>query len=338
MDILTQGLLGGVLAQTVAHKSETRLASFIGVFAGLLADADILIRSADDPLLNIEYHRHFSHSLLFIPLGAAIALILLWPFVHRHISTPRLYLFCLLGYSLSGVLDAGTSYGTHLLWPFTDSRTAWNIISIIDPIFTLILLVSFISGLKLKLRRTAVIGLAVASAYMLLGFMQLQRATYHINELILSRGHSVEQHVVKPSLANNILWRSVYIHNEKIYVDAVRVSLLGKVDLYEGRSVKQFTLSKVFPDLDINSTLYKDIKRFVSFSNGFVAFKPDHDDVLGDLRYSMLPISIKPLWGIVINTEHPGVHADYRFYRENNECVRKTFINMLVAEQNVGEC
>ena len=45
----------------------------VGLAAGLLADADVLISSANDPLLNIEYHRHFSHSLFFIPIGAAIA-------------------------------------------------------------------------------------------------------------------------------------------------------------------------------------------------------------------------------------------------------------------------
>lgn len=77
MDLLTQGLLGGVLAQSVARKEEKKLATLVGIAAGLLADADVLISSSSDPLLNIEYHRHFTHSLLFIPFGAAIALALL---------------------------------------------------------------------------------------------------------------------------------------------------------------------------------------------------------------------------------------------------------------------
>ena len=69
MDILTQGLVGGVLAQSLARKNERKIATLVGVVAGLLADADILIRSSSDPLLNIEYHRHFTHSLVFIPVG-----------------------------------------------------------------------------------------------------------------------------------------------------------------------------------------------------------------------------------------------------------------------------
>ena len=106
MDILTQSLLGGVLAQSVARTQEKKPATLAGAVAGLLADADILIRSADDPLLTIEYHRHFTHSLLFIPFGAAIACLLLWPLLRRRLAVPRLYLFCLAGFSLSGVLDA----------------------------------------------------------------------------------------------------------------------------------------------------------------------------------------------------------------------------------------
>ena len=73
MDVITQGLLGGVVAQSVADRNEKKRATLIGVFSGLLADADILIRSSDDPLLNIEFHRHFTHSLFFVPFGAAVS-------------------------------------------------------------------------------------------------------------------------------------------------------------------------------------------------------------------------------------------------------------------------
>ena len=146
MDILTQGLLGGVLAQAVCRDEEKKTASVAGLAAGLLADADVLIRSASDPLLSIEYHRHFSHALIFIPVGAALATLLLWPLLRKRCEWRRLYLFCLAGYSASGLLDACTSYGTHLFWPFSDERVAFNIISIVDPLFTLILLGSLLLG------------------------------------------------------------------------------------------------------------------------------------------------------------------------------------------------
>src|SRR5690242_17240343 len=127
MDLLTQGLLGASLAQSGTRQNETRLATGVGFFAGLLADADILIQSVNDPLLTVEFHRHFTHSIFFVPFGSLIAALILWPFLRKRLSFSRLYLFCFLGYSLSGVLDALTSYGTHLFWPVSEERVALNI-------------------------------------------------------------------------------------------------------------------------------------------------------------------------------------------------------------------
>ncbi len=338
MDIITQGLLGGVLAQSVADEHEKKRASFIGVFAGLLADADFFIRSADDPLLNLEYHRHFSHALIFVPVGAAIATLLLWPFMRHQITTARLYIFCLLGYSMSGVLDASTSYGTHLFWPFSDERIAWNLIAIIDPVFSLILLVTFMLGLWFKLKRVAYVGLLLAASYMSLGYVQQQRATNLAEELISSRQHTAVKYVVKPTMANNMLWRSVYNHDGRIYVDAIRVSFFAENTIYEGESVKQFKLDSDLPGLAADSTLYSDIQRFTIFSDGYVAFDPEQDTVIGDMRYSMLANSTKPLWGIVINDKAPEQHADYRFFRNSGEEVREAFINMLFGRCNDIEC
>ncbi|MFT5350369.1 MAG: inner membrane protein [Planctomycetota bacterium] len=331
MDLLTQGLLGGVLAQSVADRDEKKLATLAGIAAGLLADADILIRSSSDPLLNVEYHRHFSHSLLFIPLGAALAAMLLWPFLRRRISTRKLYVFCLAGYSLSGLLDACTSYGTQLFWPFSDERVAFNIISIIDPIFTLSLLAALLSGLWFKHRVIAFAGISFALSYLLFGYSQLQEAKSIAAELISSRGHVSQQQLVKPTLGNLLLWRSVYIFDERIYVDAVRVGIFKEDKIYEGESLKLFSLETDLRGLDMESTLYKDIERFTRFSDGFVAFDPAQAHVIGDIRYSMLPMSGKPLWGIVIDPFHVQQHADYRFFRDGSRETRSMFIDLVLG-------
>jgi inner membrane protein len=330
MDVLTQGLVGGVLAQSLARKNEKKIATLVGVLAGLLADADILIRSSSDPLLNIEYHRHFTHSLVFIPLGAAIAMLLLWPFVRRHLSARRLYLFSLAGYSMSGVLDAFTSYGTHLFWPFSDERVALNIISIVDPVFTLILLVTLLTGLRLGYRKVAYAGLVLSMMYLGMGFVQLQRAGQLAEDLRNKRGHLAMQSMVKPTLANLVLWRSVYIHADRIHVDAIRVGLFDAGRVIEGESVALFSFDRDLPQLDESSVLYRDIVRFRSFSDGYVALDPVQTNVLGDIRYSMLPVSARPLWGIVIDPDRPQVHADYRFFRDSSPSVRETFLNLLL--------
>ena len=337
MDLLTQGLVGGLMAQSLATKAEKKIATLVGVVAGLLADADILIRSSSDPLLTIEYHRHFTHSLVFIPVGAAIAMLLLWPFVRRHLSAGRLYLFSLAGFSMSGVLDAFTSYGTHLFWPFSDERVALNIISIVDPVFTLILLVTLLTGLRLGHRKVAFAGLVLSMMYLGMGFVQLQRAGQVAEDLREKRGHLAMQSVVKPTLANLVLWRSVYIQEDRIYVDAIRVGLFDAGRVVEGESVARFSLDKDLPQLDDSSVLYKDILRFLSFSDGYVGFDPMQANVLGDIRYSMLPVSARPLWGIVIDPDRLQVHADYRFFRDSSQAVRETFKDLLFDRHTVEE-
>ena len=157
----------------------------------------------------------------------------------------------------------------------------------------------------------------------------MQRAHNLAGDLALTRGHHEIQHVVKPTLGNLVLWRSVYIHENRIYVDAIRVTFFGENQVFEGESIVQFDMQKDLAGLSSSSALYEDILRFNRFSDGYLAFDPTQDHVLGDIRYSMLPVSTKPLWGIVINREKPDDHADYRTYRDNNHRVRQTFLNLL---------
>lgn len=66
MDPVSQGLVGAVLPQSVSNKKEIRLAAAIGFLSGLLADIDVIIHSSTDPLMFLDYHRQFTHSLVFI--------------------------------------------------------------------------------------------------------------------------------------------------------------------------------------------------------------------------------------------------------------------------------
>ena len=72
MDPITQSVLGAALAQSVARPKDLRRAGFAGALGGFLPDADVLIRWPSDPLLFLDYHRQFTHSLAFIPIGGAL--------------------------------------------------------------------------------------------------------------------------------------------------------------------------------------------------------------------------------------------------------------------------
>ena len=69
MDPISQGLLGGTLAGAFSKKNNINKAVFCGFIGGLAPDLDVLIKSSSDPLLSIDYHRHFTHSLIFSPIG-----------------------------------------------------------------------------------------------------------------------------------------------------------------------------------------------------------------------------------------------------------------------------
>lgn len=329
MDIVTQGLIGAAAAQSGAKSDEVRSASFIGFCAPLLADADALIRSVEDPLLFLEYHRHFTHSLLFIPFGALMASLLLWPFLKNRLTIKRIYLYALLGYATAGILDACTSYGTHLLWPFSDERIAWGIISIFDPLFSLALLVAIVVGVVRHQPIAARVGLLFAAAYLLLGVVQQDRAESLARLQAEQRGHHIERLIVKPTMGNLLLWRSVYEADGEYHVDAVRVGLPGNSQVFTGDRVQAFDLKRDLPQLTEPMTLYGDIERFGFFSDGFLIRHPELPNVLGDVRYAMLPTSARPLWGIGLNLDAPDQHVTFDTDRKMSDAEREAFVAML---------
>ncbi len=330
MDIFTQSILGAGLAQSVAKKEHVKLATLAGLVSGVLADADVFISSTTDPLLALEYHRHFTHSVFFIPLGALAAFILLWPLLRKKLSPAYLYLYCFMGYLLSGFIDACTSYGTHLFWPVSDTRVSWHIISIVDPVFTLFLLSGVVFGIIKLSNRYSRLGLIFAGCYLLIATVQFHRAENSIYELAEQRNHEIEKIIVKPTIGNIILWRSVYLYDDQFYIDAARIGVDRKI--YPGTSVNQFSISENMPDLDSSSVLYNDIQRFIHFSDNYVSYYPDNDTVIGDIRYSMSPAGSIPLWGIEMNLSDINQHVKYEFYRSTSDETREQFINMLFGK------
>ena len=329
MDILTQGIAGTLLAQTATQRNNIRLASLVGFLGGMLADADVFIQSANDPLLNLEFHRQFTHSFLFIPVGALIVALLLWPLLKKRMAFLQLFLFGLLGYSTSGLLDACTSYGTQLLWPFSSERITWSIISIVDPLFSGALLVMVILAWKTRKKTYAFLGIGLALGYLMLSLHQQQSVTQLQRELAQSRGHVIEQSVVKPTIGNTLLWRSVYLHEGRYYVDAIRKGWFSQARIYPGSSIKAFSLAPPGTDPANKLTQDRDLERFHTLSQGYLVRHPDEPQVIADIRFAMLPDSIRPLWGIRLHPDRPSMHVSEVTYRKLDETTKKRFLEML---------
>ena len=145
MDVISQAVLGASLSQSFAKdKSKQLSALLVGALAGMEPDLDVLIYSADDPLLFLEFHRQFTHSFFFIPFGALLCALVSYPFIKNKLTFSQVYLFSFLGIATHGLLDTCTSYGTQLFWPFSDLRVSWSIVSIIDPLFTIPILIAIV--------------------------------------------------------------------------------------------------------------------------------------------------------------------------------------------------
>ncbi len=331
MDPLTQGLVGATAAQAGAKNDQLRPAAFTGAVSAMMADLDYYIYIPSDPLFNIEIHRQFSHSFIFIPVGALIASVLLWWFLKKYLSFKELYFYSLLGYATAGLLDTFTSYGTQLLWPFLDTRFAWNLISIIDPIVT-VGLILFI-GLALLKKKKIFVWFAGGwlSFFLLFGWFQHQRAESAAKSLAESRGHTIEKMIVKPTIANQRLWRVNYISDENIYTDAVRTGLISGIEIYEGESAKRIIIEEEFSGFE-GTIMYKDLLRFKNLSENFLVRHPDQPEVIGDARYSMLPTKLTPLWGVKTDTTQTDDHLPFLYFRDASEEVRESFMNMLLGK------
>ena len=227
-------------------------------------------------------------------------------------------------------MDAFTGYGTHLFLPFSDERVAGNLISVIDPIFTLSLLIGVIGNLKYKSKRIVITSLFFCVTYLVTTYVQQVRAAIIQSEVAIKRGHVIEKSIIKPTLANIILWRSIYLYQGNYYIDAIRVGLSND-RVYQGETVKSVRPKINFSFVDNESQLYQDIMRFRSFSNNYIAMDPRDQTILGDIRYSMLPNSAKPLWGIKINPNKADDHTAYLTMRKHNEKLRQQYITMVLG-------
>ena len=325
MDPVTQCVLGAAAAGVLAHKGDVSRGRFtsvliVGGLAGIAADADSLSLIFGDVFLYLQYHRQFTHSLAFIPIGALLIALACYGLYFRRkqsLSFARLYYYSFIGYATHGLLDCTTSYGTQLLWPFSDIRISWNIIGVIDPLFTIVSLLLVIFSARLATKRLAGVAIAWMLVYLSLGWVQHQRALTGLEALAAQRGHRPESRLAIPTLGTNLLvWRSVYRANNRYYMNAIRTG--WAITYWSGVSARAYRSEADFQWLNPRSQQAQDIATFERFSEGFLAHDPRQANVLVDLRYAKIPNEMTPIWGIRISPKKdPDAHADYFIDRRN---------------------
>ena len=224
MDSMTQAALGAVIGGTILGRQLGRKAILIGAVIGTLPDLDVMI-DYGDAVTNVTHHRGFSHSLFILAgVGSLLAFLSARLLSAREIPLSRWLLFFLLILLTHPLLDALTTYGTQLFWPMTSPPVAWPIVFIIDPLYTLPLLVALIVALiDRKVVYHCICGLAISCAYLLFAMGAKATVEHRLEAVLTAQGLINAPRMVQPAPFTTLLWRITVIDGDRHYESLVSV-------------------------------------------------------------------------------------------------------------------
>lgn len=216
MDSLSQIVLGGAVAAVVVPPAHRRAALLAGAALGTLPDLDSfpIALLTKDPVTLMTWHRSLTHSVLVLPFVAWA----IWAFFRRRggrvAEAPRAWFWAiLLALVTHPLLDGFTVYGTQLWWPLPLQPTMWSTVFIIDPLYTVWLLVACVVAWAVPRRPLAqgalVAGLLLSTAYLgwsVLAKSMVQRAA---EAALAPLGLAGAPRFSVPMPFNTVLWRVV---------------------------------------------------------------------------------------------------------------------------------
>jgi inner membrane protein len=298
MDSVSQIALGAAVSVAVmGRRAPVWQAAAWGAVAGTLPDLDVFIDQGN-PIANMVLHRAESHALfwltlLALPFSAVVAKINgqwgQWALWRRWLLAMWLALIT------HPLLDFMTVYGTQLALPFTNFPFAVGSVFIIDPLYTLPLLLG--TGWALATARAAkqaqrwpyranAIGLALSCIYLAWGVVAQQQAKGVATQALADQGINAQQVLVIPAPFNTLLWRVVAVSGEHYYE--------GFYSLLDSRQPNQPRIS--FARFERGNALAAElagnlgVQRIQAFSQGFYKLHEAQGRVIiTDLRMGQEP-------------------------------------------------
>lgn len=234
MDSLTQAVLGASVAGACAPRGHRRKALLAGAMLGTLPDLDVFI-DYGGAVENFTYHRGFSHSLFVL---APVSLLLWWALKHLWAPVREAPVRWLAAIGLAllthPLLDAHTAYGTQLFWPIPVSPTSWATLFIIDPLFTLPLLIAVVLAIALPSRPVSDtglrIGLALSALYLGWSWTAQGIVSRHAETALADAGLADAAMFITPAPFNTLLWR-VVVRTEDGYLEGFDSLLVDEPQL-----------------------------------------------------------------------------------------------------------
>jgi inner membrane protein len=282
MDSLTQVLLGGAVGYAVLGHKVGRKAAIYGAILGTLPDLDVFLPYGGE-VEAFTYHRGFSHSIL---VHLFISPLIVWLITAWHKSTAQykkhwfwLVFLCL---STHGILDSFTVYGTQLLWPITEYPFAVSNLFIIDPVYTLPLLLAFIIVLLPNIKPTNkskinAFALIVSSLYVSWSLVAKVYVDQKIETALNDRQIKVERYLSSPAPLSTLLWRILVMSDGQYYE--------GYVSIFDSASDVSLDIYHSSDFLLENIQDEWGVQRLQWFTKGFYSVTQEKQNiVLSDLR------------------------------------------------------
>ena len=298
MDSLSQIVLGAAISVAVmGRRTAVWKAAAWGAVAGTLPDLDVLIDHGD-PIRNMVLHRAESHALLWLtlfslPFSAGVAR------VSGEWSQWRRWTLAMwLALVTHPLLDAMTVYGTQLALPFSSHPYGVGSVFIIDPLYTLPLLIGVGWAITGRDKRKGnggapghkngrglkanVVGLAVSTAYLAWGVAAQQHVSQITRASMVKQGIQAESLLVTPTPFNTVLWRVVAVSGDSYHE--------GFYSLFDKTPQITFDTYPRGNALAQELRGVDSVQRLSDFTQGFFALRTDAGRVLiSDLRMGQEP-------------------------------------------------
>lgn len=164
MDTITHGLTGWLMSRAIPSDRGKREATAAVIVGSLLPDADN-VTSLLGSEVYLRLHRGVSHGFAGIAVTSLLIALLFYRF-GKWKDLKKLYLLVLLGQLSHVALDLLNSYGTQIFQPFSDARVSFDLLFVVDLLFTGIV----VAGLLLSRRRSAPAQAAIVGLCVYVGF------------------------------------------------------------------------------------------------------------------------------------------------------------------------
>lgn len=285
MDSVTQFALGASIGEAALGRKIGNRAALAGGIVATLPDLDSFI-PYDDAVATFTYHRSATHSLFVLaaasPLITWLALKLQPKFREFRKETFQLVFLALFTHPL---LDAFTVYGTQLFWPITNYPVSGSTIFIVDPLYTIWLLIGFISAMvisrdKIIGHRLNYAGLALSSIYLSWTVAAKLIVDNRAEQLLNDENIVFDQLMSTPAPFTSFTWRLIG-KNREGYFDAF-IDVFGEDQpvIINQRPSEEHLL--------VGLRDHWPVTRLLDFTHGYYSVSRRGDDILiTDLRMGL---------------------------------------------------